>query len=107
SNLYVFNPDSNGYFIPLTRGRAFDANPEWSPDGTRIAFDSNRGTSSVNDHDLFVINQDGSGLKRLTSSAANDQGPTWSPDGTKIAFISDRAGNDDIWVMNSDGTGLT
>jgi Tol biopolymer transport system component len=92
SNLYVFNTEAYGYFIRLTRGAAFDANPEWSPDGKRIVFDSNRGTSSADDHDIFVI---------------NDQAPTWSPDGTKIAFFSNRSGNDDIWVMASDGGGLT
>ena len=61
SNLEVFYLDSSGYMIWLTRGNAFDANPEWSPDGTKIAFDSNRGTSSVDDHSLFVVNQDGAG----------------------------------------------
>ena len=107
SNLYVFNTEANGYFVQLTRGKAFDANPEWSPDGKRIAFDSNRGTSSPDDHDIFVVNQDGSGLKRLTSGKSNDQAPTWSPDGTKLAFFSNRSGNDDIWVMNGSGGGLT
>jgi Tol biopolymer transport system component len=46
-------------------------------------------------------------LRRLTSGTAIDLDPTWSPDGSKLAFTSDRAGNDDIWAMKADGTGLT
>ena len=44
---------------------------------------------------------------RLTHDWANDEVPVWSPDGTKIAFISDRDGNEEIYVMNTDGTGQT
>jgi Tol biopolymer transport system component len=107
SNLWLFRKGVYGYFVQLTRGDFFDGNPAWSPDGTEIAFDSNRGTSGVLDHDLFVVRPDASGMRRLTSGSAIDLDPTWSPDGSKIAFTSDRAGNDDIWVMNASGGGLT
>jgi dipeptidyl aminopeptidase/acylaminoacyl peptidase len=42
---------------------------------------------------------------RLTTSPGNDRQPAWSPDGLKIAFTSDRDGNDNIYVINPDGTG--
>ena len=42
--------------------------------------------------ELYIINRDGSGLRRLTNHPAIDTSPTWSPTGTQIAFTSDRAG---------------
>jgi LysM repeat protein len=69
--------------------------------GTRVAFMSARDGN----WEVYAINMDGSGLKRLTNSAAQDGLPTWSPDGTSIAFVSDRGGAWAIWVMNADGSG--
>src|SRR6266566_317035 len=79
SHLFVFNPDAYGYFIPLTRGKAFDANPEWSPDGTKIAFLSDRSGNN----DIWVMNADGSGLTQLTTDPHIDWDPAWSPAGTE------------------------
>ena len=57
--------------------------------------------------EVYTINVDGSGEKRLTDSPGLDAFPAWSPDGEHIAFASDRDGNWEIYVMNSDGSGLT
>jgi TolB protein len=76
--------------------------PAWSPDGTKIAFMSSRD----GDPEIYVMNRDGSGVRRLTNHPANDVTPTWSPTGTQIAFTSNRSGNPQIWVVNADGTGL-
>jgi Tol biopolymer transport system component len=85
----------------LTQNAATDWFPFWSPDGTRIAFQSDReGVGEV-----FLMNSDGSGQTNLTRNAGLDGGPTWSPDGDKIAFVSERDGNPEIYVMNADGTG--
>jgi Tol biopolymer transport system component len=43
----------------------------------------------------------------VTTDSADDSEPTWSPDGKQIAFISERSGHDEIYVMDSDGTGQT
>ena len=75
--------------------------PAWSPDGSKIAFTSNRDGNP----EIYVMNRDGSGLRRMTNNPAIDVTPTWSPNGNQIAWVSDRTGNPKIYVMNVDGTG--
>ena len=85
-------------------GNADDHNflPAFSPDGTRIAFNSNRD----NNNDIYVANVDGSGVFQLTNHPAIDTSPTWSPNSQQIAFTSDRTGSPQIYVIGADGTGL-
>ena len=71
------------------------------PDGTKIAFTSVRDGN----HEIYVINRDGSGVRRVTSHPSVDVTPTWSPTGTQIAFTSDRTGSPQIYIINADGTG--
>ncbi len=68
------------------------------PNG-RIAFGSN------GDGELYSVNADGSGLRRLTWTPQLEQSPTWSPDGSRIAYESDYNGTFRIWLMSADGTG--
>ena len=86
----------------LTSSPDRDWQPAWSPDGTRIAFASNRGNVDGSD-DIYVMNSDGSGLAKLISNSGDDSFPAWSPDGSRLAFVSNR----DIYVANADGSGQT
>ena len=76
--------------------------PAWSPDGTQLAFTSNRDGNP----ELYVMNADGTDVRRLTNHPDIDTTPTWSPQGRQIAFTSDRTGAPQIYVVDIDGTGL-
>ena len=80
--------------------------PAISPDGSKIAFASTRGSSSGY-LDIWVVNRDGTGLTNLTPNTPTsiESSPTWSPSGHQIAFTSDMTGSNQIWYMNADGTG--
>jgi Tol biopolymer transport system component len=94
---------------PLTDTGAGAQFPDWSPDGTRIVFQTNQVRNGTFIYrDIFVINVDGTGLTNLThNSTYQDLRPAWSPDGTRITFQSNRDGNDEIYVMNADGSNST
>ncbi len=74
--------------------------PMYSPDGMKLAFIS----THDGDPEIFVMNADGSGLKKLTDNTAVDAAPSWSPDGGKIVFTSDRSGSFELYRMNPDGS---
>ena len=105
-DIYVIDIDGTGLtkltedpdpLVPID-----DTRPDWSPDGSRIAFQSNRSGNN----DIYLMNPDGQEVLQLTSHSATDAAPEWSPDGKRIAFQSNRSGNNDIWVMDADGGGL-
>jgi len=66
--------------------------PSWSPDGKQLVFTGFDGGLS----DLYTINRDGTGLRRLTTDKYADLHPAWSPDGKTIAFVTDRGGETDF-----------
>ncbi|HLV59968.1 MAG TPA: Tol-Pal system beta propeller repeat protein TolB [Fredinandcohnia sp.] len=83
----------------LVSGGDLNTGAAWSPDGTKIAFTMSRDGNP----DIYVVNADGSGLRRLTREPSTEASPCWSPDGKRIAFVSDRHGTPQIFVMDADG----
>lgn len=81
---------------------AMNVEPAASPDGSKIAFSSDRSGNPM----IFVMGADGSNPKRVTFAGKYNATPSWSPDGKKLAFAGWAAGNFDIFVMNSDGTNM-
>jgi Tol biopolymer transport system component len=113
--IYVMNADGTGQ-TNLTNEPAWDGYPSWSPDGTKIAFQTDRDSSNgivilANGpdlgHEIYVMNSDGSGQTNLTNSPESDRYPTWSPATAKILFQSERDGNSEVYVMNANGSGQT
>jgi len=76
-----------------------DTAPAWSPDGRRIAFTSTRDGNA----EIYVVDANGTALRRLTSDAADDFAPAWSPDGRRIAFTSTRDGNAELYLGDANG----
>ncbi len=107
----VWTVDASGlYPLQLTNAPGFDGQPAYSPNGTKIAFQSSRDFPTTQTgtgiFELYVMNADGTNPVRLTSNSAADFEPVWSPEGQKLAFYSDRDGDFEIYVMNADGTNV-
>jgi hypothetical protein len=99
-NLDIWLLDEEGRDYQLTHHVAADAAPVWSPDGTRIAFESLRDGNS----EIYVMGADGSNQVNLTGHEADDYAPAWSADGGRLVFVSLRDGARDLYIMKSDGT---
>lgn len=123
-SLIVYDSDESGAFAlytvdlgtlvvtKLTPDRLRAGDPDFSPDGTKLAFANNVCTSTKEKDcksDIFVMNIDGGSVHRLTRKFGNNHHPTWSPGGDKIVFSHGSLGGkpQQIYTMNTDGTGRT
>ncbi len=98
--LYTQATDGSEPAQPVTPAGSHDADPDFSPDGSNIAFRRVIGTGTQ----IVTIGQDGSDPQVLTTTASHSQGPVYSPDGTQIAYKNDlRNGSDppknELWVL--------
>ncbi len=87
---------------PITRSNRQDRLPQFSPDGSKLAFVSDR--SGVDG--IWVSNADGSQPVQLSTFNTPSYYPRWSSDGRRIAFVSRPRGNVDVFVINASGDGL-
>ncbi len=102
STLYIVNADGTDA-QPLTIAPGPDFDPDWSPDGERIAFTSLRDGTK----DIYVITIETQSVVRLTTSTGgieNSQ-PSWSPFGNQIVYTAKRLGAYQIWSMTDTGQG--
>ncbi len=86
---------------PVIISTSRDVNPQFSPDGRQVVFESER----TGDHEIWLAEADGSSPKRLTQGPGLlQEAPRWSPDGRRIAFdaLSEEGGYD-IWTIDADG----
>ncbi len=89
-------PSTGGDATAITDHYGDARQPSWSPDGSRIVFQSYR---SGNWH-IWSVGPDGEGLEQLTHGLVDDREPVWAPGGGSVVFSSDRAGNYDLWVLD-------
>jgi Tol biopolymer transport system component len=95
AELYLADADGSDV-RPLGAVPVMGVSPAWSPDGRKLAFvsfaDHNGSLCPAEgcapNGEIYVVDADGTGLTRLTTSEADDEHPTWSPDGSRIAFAS-------------------
>jgi len=92
----VQNPPGPARDIPIDVTRGTWMSLDVSPDGRTIVFDLLG--------DIYVMPVSGGEARAIASGVAWDMQPKWSPDGRHIAFTSDRAGGDNIWIMDADGS---
>ena len=122
ARIYVVHVDkANGTLTNLTPNQSA-TDPAWSPDGTRIAFASNRDGN----YDIYSMTIEGTDVQQLTKTDANEAEPAWSPDGKTIAYASGYLRADvtcgfihtgrgdsplsatpDIYLMSNDGSNQT
>ena len=97
AEIYIMNPDGSGQ-SNLTRHRAADFDPVWSPTGEHILFVSNRSKTV----DLYLMDADGRNVRQLFVKTARRQDPTWAPNGKKVAYtrVDTLRGDVDIYVAS-------
>ncbi|PJF24865.1 MAG: hypothetical protein CUN53_15680 [Phototrophicales bacterium] len=97
------NADSSPRGAPrqITRNNFADIDPDWSPDGSVIAFASEAEGRGL--FEIYTIEPNGANLTRITNASGSNTFPRWSPDMSAIVFVSDRTGRSNIYIMEPNG----
>ncbi len=100
SQICIANIDGSN-IVQLTNDDTNNMSPKISPDGTRIAYLSNRDGNQ----EVYIMDLDGSNATRITKNDIQEWDPLWSPDGSKVLFSSQNVdGFYDIYKANTDGS---
>ena len=86
-------PLRGGPVIQLTASEKSISDPQWAPDGRRLAF--------IRDGAIWLIDSDGSRQVEVTAHPAGNSKPRWSPDGSRLAFLSRRRGWSQVWLIDA------
>lgn len=104
TKLYTLDLASGQVRALTTDARYRDENPRWSPDGTRIAFKSNRAhydgpapEQGNADYDIYTMAADGSDVRRITTNPANEHDPSWAQDGKSLIYSSEQDSRGDLY----------
>jgi Tol biopolymer transport system component len=101
--LYAVRPNGSRLRRLIRPPEQGSYDPDWSPDGSRLAFSAPAHQFGDTSH-IFTVRANGRGLRQLTDDESlSDFSPAWSPDGRYIAFVR---GSADLYVMRSNGRGL-
>jgi len=102
--IYTVNPDGSRLKrLTAPPQGSWDSEPSWSPDGTKIVFTRGGAHSEPN---AFMMNADGTHIRKLATKMGTANSPAFSPDGKKIAFVGPEGSTDKLYVMNADGTNV-
>jgi dipeptidyl aminopeptidase/acylaminoacyl peptidase len=93
--IWVSDAEGSNAVELFSRAGAYFGSAIWSPDGQRLAIDSN----VEGNFDIYVIRASGGRSMRLTTDSAADTSPSWSRDGNWVYFTSDRSGRDEVWKV--------
>jgi Tol biopolymer transport system component len=105
--LFVSNTDESNEL--RLSGNFYAEDAQWSLNSSQIVFSSNMTSDNtlIEKSEIYIMNPDGSNIKKITSNSFYDYKPAPSPDGKRIAFISKRNGKNNIYIINFDGTNET
>ncbi len=100
-DIYLMNPDGSK-MERITRHRAMDVGPQWSPTGEQILFESDRDRFRLS-WDLYLMDADGSNVRRIFAKSMDRRSADWSPDGEWIAYNRWEQGKYFIYIAPIDG----
>jgi TolB protein len=111
NNLFIMNVDGSSLqqLTDTDKMMIRYTNPSLSPDGRKILFNSRRDSSDLNSRVVvFIMDIDGSNIRKISDIIDGDINPTWSPDGKQIAFASKQKGDKyrQIYIMDVDGKNI-
>ena len=105
ADLFVMRADGSGVRRVL-KLRGEEICPRWSPDGKRLVFVRMDNTLPSPVHAVYTVRVDGRGLRKLSTLNDAWEMTDWGRNG-RILFTNDREGDEELWVMNADGSGMT